>query len=204
MTAGWMQSLSDQGSKVVADASVIIYLNSSGHAEEIFSELACDFIVPEPVIVEIESGRSKGNKDADFLQKMLDSSFLRAEKLGLVGTVVSDRLADKLVNPHVHEGEASVIGCAVENFGNALIDEKRARRLCRNHIPALPIGCTAELLLSPCVRKILGPSTQSEALHRAVNHGNLYVPKSLDYAVSKITGSMEYKIDIRPPDPNPW
>lgn len=168
MTAGWMQSLSDQGTKVVADASVIIYLNSSGHAEEIFAGLACEFIVPEPVIVEIERGRSKGNKDADFLQKMLDSSILRAGNLGLVGTAVNDRLADKMVIPHVHEGEASVIGCAVEIFGNALIDDKRARRLCRNHVPALPIGSTAELLLSPlrpkntrAQRSIGSPSSSS-------------------------------------------
>ena len=161
MTKTFTESLSDPNAIIVADASVIIYLNQTGFAKEILRNINCRFIVPEKVSEELKKGLDKGNKDFDYLLKMQEIGLLEIHELGAAGTSTFDKLANNNSEPTLIGGEAAVIALAEELSGTALIDEKKGRRVCQKYYPNLSLGCTTEILLSPVVSNALGPSRQT-------------------------------------------
>lgn len=206
MTKTFTESLSDPNAIIVADASVIIYLNQTGFAKEILRNMKCRFIVPEKVSEELKKGLDKGNKDFDYLLKMQEIGLLEIHELGAVGTSTFDKLANNNSEPYLIGGEAAVIALAEELSGTALIDEKKGRRVCQKYFPNLSLGCTTEILLSPVVSNALGPSRQTDVLHHAIHVSCLSVPDELKPSVSRLLEPK--KPDHSPnwpdPSPSPW
>lgn len=184
MTKSFAESLSDPSTIIVADASVIIYLNKTGFAKEILGNMKCHCIVPEIVSMELQKGRKKGNKDFDYLRKMEEMGILEIRGLGDSGASIFHELNNKATNPILTGGEAAVIGLAEELSGTALIDEKRGRKVCQKYYPNLSLGSTTEILLSPVVSKTLGPSKQANVLHHAIQVSRLSVPDELKPSVT--------------------
>ena len=117
-----------------------------------------------------------GHRDADAIDELYRLGFARQIDLGSTGYPIFKNLVGGTTIGTLDDGEASVIGISIENSGTALIDERKARNLCAELYPDLPIINTIELLLRSNAKAILVKNGQAEAIYNAKNNARLHVP----------------------------
>lgn len=86
-----------------------------------------------------------------------------------------ESLIDGSARLMLDDGEAATIACALEAGAFALLDERKARSLCVASCDALPLGCTAELLMHPAVEAAL-TSEYVATVVRTLQVGRMRVP----------------------------
>ena len=179
--------LTDPVSLIVADASTVINLNATGCAPVIVRALPNPLVVVDAIPAELEEGRHRGRFDAELLKELVAS--------GLVGIV---HLEDRM-EPHFEElvigaaaatlddGEAATIAYAIEHKAIALIDERKANRICAERFPQLRRGSTVDIFAHPNVGQRLGGDSLAEAVFNALHHGRMRVlPHYVQWVVDLI------------------
>jgi len=73
------------------------------------------------------------------------------------------------------DGEAATIACAIERAAVALIDDRKAIRICTERFPNLTVGCTVDVLAQRHVQAALGRQL-GEAVYSALENGRMRVP----------------------------
>ena len=73
------------------------------------------------------------------------------------------------------DGGAATIACAIERSAVALIDDRKAIRICKEDFPNLTVGCTVDVLAQRDVRAALGRQL-GEAVYSALERGRMRVP----------------------------
>jgi predicted nucleic acid-binding protein len=104
-----------------------------------------------------------GDLAAPDLQKA-DDAFAHFEEL-VVGPAVET----------LDDGEAATIAYAMTHSATALIDERKATRICRERFPALRLACTIDVLIHADVQTRLGPALLADAVVRALQEGQMRV-----------------------------
>lgn len=174
-------------SLLIADASIIINLNASGRAADIVKALPHRFAVPASAVVELEAGERNGHDDAQQLWELIRAGLVERVEIGAAGAPVYETLIDGSARSTLDDGEAATIACAVEQGGFALLDERKARSLCATLFAALPLACTAEILMHPAVAGVLAPNHVT-AVVRALQVGRMRVPPEFLAEVTKLLG----------------
>ena len=167
--------LDDPTVHIIADASVAINLNATGHSEAILDALPNRFLIVEEVVLELEDGRRNARKDADALSALIASSRIEVVRLGDIGArqfigVVSGSAAETL-----DDGEAATIAYALEQDATALIDERKANRICASRFAELSRGCTVDLLAHDNIQASLGCEGLAAAVFNALYYGRMRV-----------------------------
>lgn len=165
---GLQTSLSDHDSVLVVDASTIINLNATGRAKDILRAVPYSVAVVDVVADELEDGRAKGRNDANQLSALVKTKLIEVVRLGNQGVNYFEVLVVGAANETLDDGEAATIAYAAEAGVVALIDERKAIRLCASRFPRLRLGCTVDLLAHAAVRRALGVSGLADAVHRAL------------------------------------
>ena len=171
---GCRSLLSEPRSVVVADASVVINLVSTGRAAAIAAALN-GFVVVEQVVSELEWGRRKGWENAAGLEELVRSGHARIVRLGPSGLVHFSQFVSGPAASTLDDGEAATIAYAVEHDAVAVIDERKACRLATERFGDLAVGCTVDLLADPAVGSALGPELP-DAIFEALMRGRMRVP----------------------------
>ncbi len=161
-------SLSDDDSLLIADTSTVINLNATGCAEKILRALPYRVAVVDVVADELKDGRPKGRNDARKLSLLASAKLIEVVKLGPEGLIHFESLVVGTASETLDDGEAATIAYAAESSAVALIDERKAIRLCATRFPTLRLGCTVDLFAHAAVRRALGPSTLADAVHKAL------------------------------------
>ncbi len=138
--------LNDLTLPVVADTSVIINLNASGCAEAILDALPNRFLVVSEVKRELEEDQRTGRNDATALNALVASGRVEIAQLGDSGIQHFSDLVTGPAAQTLDDGEAATIAYALEHGAVALIDERKANRICTERFPALVTGSTVDLL----------------------------------------------------------
>ena len=167
--------LDERPAPVVLDTSVVINLNATGCADAILRALPNRCIVVEQVSLELQVGRRTGRGDADALAMLIEQKLVEHAQVGDTGmrhftTLVTGSAAETL-----DDGEAGTIACAVEQGAVALVDERKAIRICAERFPSLGIGCTVDVLAQRHVQAALG-SSLADAVFNALDRGRMRVP----------------------------
>jgi predicted nucleic acid-binding protein len=178
----------DPVSVLVADASVIINLNATGRAAEIIGAFPNRFAVTANACIELEAGAQRGHDDARQLRGLISAGLVQRVEVGPAGAAVYESLIDGSARLTLDDGEAATIACAVELVGVALIDERKARRICGASFSALPLGSTAQLLVQDVLVEALGAESRVEALVMALKEGRMRVPPEFVAAVAAVIG----------------
>ena len=179
--------LTDPDSLIVADASIVINLNATEYSERILDALPNRLLVVEEVSLELETGRHKGNTDADDLSVLVSAGHVELVKLGEVGTKSFENLIIGSASETLDDGEAATIAYAIERGAIALIDERKANRICAERFPALQIGCTVDILAHPSVQTSLGLEGLGDAVFSALYHGRMRVlPHHVRWVVNTV------------------
>jgi predicted nucleic acid-binding protein len=184
---GPLPCLTDPPDFITADTSAIINLNATGRAAEILRALPNRLMVVDVVHRELEEGRVRGRRDADLLEALVAADLAQIAELGDVAAVHFEKLVVGPAASTLDDGEAATISCAVARGGIAILDERKATRLCADLFPDLCVACTVDLLRHPRVQDRLGRDALVDAVFRALRDGRMRVfPHHIEWVVGLI------------------
>lgn len=167
--------LNDPTAVIVADTSVAINLNATGYFEAILDALPNRMVIVEEVVLELENGRGNGRDDADALIEIVGSGRLEIVQLGDAGTPLFKNLVSGAAAQTLDDGEAATIAYAMEHGATALIDERKAIRICANRFTGLSTGCSVDLFIHDQVQASLGRDDLADAVFNALFYGRMRV-----------------------------
>jgi predicted nucleic acid-binding protein len=176
----------DPDAILIADASVVIGLNASGHARRIIELTERRIIVPENAGNELALGTQFGHDDGAQLDALVAARLVERMALDAVAMKIYEALIDGTYGNTLDDGEAATIAIAVRHGGVAVIDERKAQRMCAQHFPAIVQGCTAQWLLGAAA---LGRTAHAEAMLNALQKGRMRVPSEYLNDVVALIGS---------------
>ena len=157
----------------VVDASVIINLIATQYVEEILDVLPERIKVVDIVFGEIEDGRAKGLHDADTLKDLVSSNLVE-----VVAGAAHSTLDD---------GEAATIAYAAAKQLTVAVDDRKARRICREHFPAIQLQCSGDILQHPAIEERLGKKRLAAAVLNALQGARMRVlPEQLEWVIELI------------------
>lgn len=158
---------------LIADASVVIGLNASGHAGRIVELSRSRVIVPDNAGNELAIGARFGHDDGAQLDALVAQGLVERMMLDRTALATYEALIDGTYGDTLDDGEAATIAIAVRHGGVAVLDERKARRMCAQHFPTIVQGCTAQWLLGAAA---LGRVAHAEAMVNALQKGRMRVP----------------------------
>ena len=169
--------LTDRTISVIADTSVVINLNATNRAAAILDVLPNPFLVPSEVVLELESDFQTGRNDASALKVLLASELAQIVELGDIGLAHFSSLVSGPTAQTLDDGEAATIACALEMNPHAiaLMDERKANRICAERFADLVTGSTVDLLAQDDVWTTLGHTSIANALFDALHAGRMRV-----------------------------
>jgi predicted nucleic acid-binding protein len=184
---GSSTALSDPASQLIADASTIINLIATRNARAIVSALPNRVVVVDIVPRELETGRARGRETCDRLNELVTAGVVRIVELGDDAAPHFEELVIGAAAATLDDGEAATIAYALAHAATALIDERKATRICAERFPQLRVACTVDVLIHPDVQRQLGPDMLSEAVFNALHGGRMGVlPHHLEWIVGLI------------------
>lgn len=172
---------------LVGDTSAVINLNATGCAREILRALPQRFFVVDVVSSELDRGRGRGRVDADILKELATESLIEIVKLDDMGEAHFERLVVGPAAETLDDGEAATIAFAAAAGMTAVIDERKATRLCAKVFPKLAIGSTVDILCHVDVGRTLGAAALADAVFRALKNGRMRVlPHHVQWVIDLI------------------
>ncbi len=180
-------SLDKPSIPIVVDTSVCINVNATGYAMGILAALPHDLLMVDIVSQELTNGRCKGRTDADHTLGLIEAGLLKIVRLGEVGLCHFEQLVSGRAEQTVDDGEAATIAFAIETQAIALIDERKATRICAERFNGLSVASTVDLFAHPDVQRSLGQEALMEAVFSALQKARMSVQSHhLDWVVNLI------------------
>jgi predicted nucleic acid-binding protein len=180
-------SLTDPAACLVIDSSAAINITATGYGAEILSALPNELVAVDTIVAELEIGSRKGRPHADLFQELVASGHIRIVKLDESSATVFEDLVIGPAANTLDDGEAATLAYAANDGAIPIIDERKAEKICARKFPALPVGCSVDLLSHGSVEAALGRGTLSEAVHRALTYARMRVlPQHLDWVIDLI------------------
>lgn len=167
--------LINQRNAIVLDASVIINLLATDHANTILQALAVPLYVTDYVVREIEQGAVNGRPEPALLAQLISNQVLIIKEL--TGTALEDFFG--MVSGHTSsslgDGEAATLALAYRNGFSAAIDEKKATRMAAERFESLKLITTVDILAYAPVRSSLGNEVLAKATLHALQRARMQV-----------------------------
>jgi predicted nucleic acid-binding protein len=178
--------LTDAAAVVVMDASTAINLNATGHAAAILRALPNRTVVTEVVLNELEGGRRTGRQDADLTAALVQAGLAAVVELNAAQEDYFEALVAGDAAETLDDGEAATIAYSVDTGAVALIDDRKATRICAARYPQVRVGCTVDIFAHDAVQAALGP-TLGDAVVAALQRARMRVlPRHIDWVVDLI------------------
>lgn len=172
---------------IAVDTSVAINLNATGRASEIIAAFSQDFVMVDIVHGELRNGLLKGRDDSKQAMELVTNGHLTLVTLGDEGLVHFEDLVAGEGPDTLDDGEAATIAYALEARIGALIDERKAKKLCAERFQNVPVVSTTDLLLHPRLAEALGQDAIAQMVFNALKCARMNVPlHHLDGVVSLI------------------
>lgn len=167
--------LTDPAAVLAIDASAVINLNASGYAKETLTALPNRVVVTNIVPRELETGRDHGRKDAALLDELVAARLVEIVQLNEKAELHFAQLVIGPAARTLDDGEAGTIAYAVSKEATAIIDERKATKICGERFPTLRIGSTVDILAHEQVQERLGAALLAEAVFNALHRGRMRV-----------------------------
>lgn len=172
---------------LVLDTSVCINVNATGSAGDILGSLPHELSIVDIVAEELANGSIKGRTDADQTQELVKAGLIEVVRLGTVGLHHFEQLVSGRAEETVDDGEAATIAFAAEVGAVALIDERKATRICVERFADLRLATSVDVLAHPSVQAFLGRHALAEAVYNALQNARMSVQEHhLDWVVTLI------------------
>ncbi len=184
---GLSSGLTKPAAPLVADASTIINLVATGSAPAILNALPHRVAVVDVVPAELETGRARGWTTIEGLKRLLADKMLDLVTLPEQADAHFEGLVAGAAAETLDDGEAATIAYALSCNAVALIDERKATRICTERFPHLALASTVDILCHPDVQRQLGADALGRAVYNALREGRMSVlPRQVDWVVGTI------------------
>lgn len=165
----------DPSHLLVADASTVIALNASGCAESILRALPNRVAVADVIPGELELGRRRGRRNTDLLNDLIAMGLVSVVQLDEASGQHFESLVVGSAAMTLDDGEAATIAYAIAHGAVAIIDERKANRICSERFPALGVMSTVDLFAQPAVLEALGQDKLAQAILNALQLARMRV-----------------------------
>lgn len=184
---GLSSALDDAATTLVADASTIINLIATGSAPAILRALPHRMVVVDVVPTELETGRTRGRTTVDGFKELVAIGMLDVVELPEEGAAYFEGLVVGSAAETLDDGEAATIAYALTRPAVALIDERKATRICGQRFPHLALASTVDVFCHPEVQRQLGTDAVGMAIYGALREARMSVlPHQVDWIVGVI------------------
>lgn len=167
--------LTDPNALLVADASVAINLNATGCASRILRALPNRVVITTIAADEVKGDRQNGRRDAELLATLLDDGLIDIVQLSEAAEATFGGLVIGLAIETLDDGEAATIAHASELAGIALVDERKANRICSQRFVELRVASTIDVLAHASVQDALGQQALGDAVFNALRQARMRV-----------------------------
>jgi predicted nucleic acid-binding protein len=182
-----LSCLTDPTAKLVLDASAVINLNATGHAQGILRALARDLIVTDVVLGELQEDSQNGRKDSEITAGLIAAGLLRVENIDALSQTIFEDLVIGHGPDTLDDGEAATIAFGVERGVVPVLDERKARRMCTERFPGIVIASTVDLLCHDTVAAALGTKVLADAVFAALQQARMRtLPRHEEWVVGLI------------------
>ena len=172
---------------LIVDTSVAINLVATGCSSTIICAVPNEFVIVTSVQSELSNGNLRGADHVRFSGELVEQGLIVVSALGDSGLALFEELVSGPAQETLDDGEAATIALAVEQEGIALIDERKATRICVDKFPSLPLASTMDIFVHPGVKKALGNSGVGAAVFNALRSARMNVqPHYLDWVATLI------------------
>jgi predicted nucleic acid-binding protein len=162
--------LADADGDLILDASVFINLSASGAGAQVLHALPNRIFMVDVAASEVREDSRNGRSDGDTLQELVGPPVLEIIKLDEHDLARFERFVLAL-----DDGEAATIAAATGRVAIPILDERRARKICTEEYPAIPLASTVDLLSHPAVEAAFGKDNLAEAVHAALRNARMHV-----------------------------
>lgn len=179
--------LTDPAALLVADASTVININATGCGHTLIKAIPNRVVIVDVIAEELEGGRHRLRQDADLLNDLKARRLVEIVRLNDVAETHFEQLVIGPAEMTLDDGEAATIGYAVSQNGIAVIDERKATRICAQIFPDLRLASTVDLFTHPAVLDALGNQKLADAVFNSLCHGRMRVfPHHVEWVVGLI------------------
>lgn len=172
---GSQASLIDPAGILVADTSTIINVNATGCGQEIIRALPNKLVIVDVVRGELDEGRRLGRRDAEQLDELVGIGLVDIVKLDDAALMHFEKLVIGPAVATLDDGEAATIAYAFRQGAVAVLDERKATRICAELFPSLQTNCSVDILAHPDVERCLGKKGLAQAVFNALYQGRMRV-----------------------------
>lgn len=182
-----LSSLNGETAPFIVDSSALINLNGTRCAAAILTAIPNRVIVMDAVIDELRIDHRNSRNDATLLASLITGGLVSEVAIGTLKNDHFERLVFGNSADTLDDGEAATIACAIEMEAVAIIDERKAKRICRAWYPGLVVASTVDILTLDCVANALGDEQLAEATYNALRDARMRVlPEHIDWVVNLI------------------
>jgi predicted nucleic acid-binding protein len=172
---------------LIFDASVAINLNASGCASTILRAIPNAVLVVDAVLDELRVAPPGRQNDIAKLEQLIADGLIQKMSLDVLTQDHFERLVLGNSADTLDDGEAATIAWAVEKRAIAVIDERKAKRICQVRYPKLPVVSTVEVLQLDAIAKALQREGLANAVYNALMIGRMRVwPDQINWVVGLI------------------
>ena len=170
------------------DASVVINLIATKCPEIILDILPNRILVSEHAAIEVARGDSRRPRPLNTVSALAEGGKFEIVAPGSAALPCFETLVAGVAKQTLGDGEAATIACALGSGAIALIDDRKALRICGGRFSGLKTATTMDLLSHDQVWKVLGSDSVRSAIPRALYHGRMHVPVRYLNWVVELTG----------------
>lgn len=176
---------SSDNSPLAIDASVTINLSACGMGGEILRVIGRRILVADVITEELKNDPPPGRDDAGQLQAWVKEGLVEEVPLASIDDGVFQGLVAGRAAVTLDDGEAATIALAIAHSAAAVLDERKAIRICAERYPVIVMGSTADLLLHARVVAEFGESAIGNAIFLALTGARMRVlPHNLNRVIS--------------------
>lgn len=184
---GLSSALADPAAPLVADTSTIINLVATGGAPAILRALPNRLAVVDVVRAELETARARGRPSLDGFRDLVAAGMLDVVPLPEQAAAYFEGLVVGSAAQTLDDGEAATVAYALIRPAIALIDERKATRMCGERFPHMALASTIDVFCHAQVQRQLGADALGVAVYNALRDGRMSVlPHQLDWVVGLI------------------
>jgi predicted nucleic acid-binding protein len=182
-----LSCLTDPTISIVLDASTAINLNATGVAEPILRALPTRVLITDIATNELIEDQRTRRRDDELISSLAEKELISIVSL----SVTQERHFESLVvgtgTDTLDDGEAATISYAAETGSIAVIDERKASRICAVRFPQVRTASTIDLLAHEAVEHSLGSEGLADAVFSALQHARMRVLRHhVDWVVNLI------------------
>ena len=182
-----LSCLDDSSVKLVLDTSTAINLNATGCSALVLGALPFEIILTDVVLGELQQDARNGRRDGELIEELVTAGLCRIANIDEADELLFGELVIGPGTDTLDDGEASTIAHSVNQNAVAVLDERKARRICVDRYPSLRIASTVDLLCHGSVANALGKSSLAEAVFASLQKARMRVlPTHWDWVINLI------------------